>query len=156
MLIRTGLGYDLSPQNNNLLLGYGYIYTEPYIAGTDEKTSFHEHRIFQQFITKQNFGRLAIQHRYRFEQRFIEDNFRLRFRYNLGMTVSLFEAKKWYLSAYDELFIHTDNQYFDRNRLYGGIGYRFNKDLRMEVGWLRQRLQSSYRDQGNIFLYFNW
>ena len=53
LLLRTGVGYNLTENNNNLLLGYGYILSENYIGDTDEKSSVNEHRIFQQFTTKQ-------------------------------------------------------------------------------------------------------
>ncbi|MEZ5059868.1 MAG: DUF2490 domain-containing protein, partial [Saprospiraceae bacterium] len=63
LLLRTGLGYNLSENNNNILLGYGYILSENYDGS--EKFSVEEHRIYQQFITKQAFGRVSFQHRYR-------------------------------------------------------------------------------------------
>ncbi len=40
--------------------------------------------------------------------------------------------KAVYLSAYNEIFINTENNIFDRNRLYGGLGYDFLK-MRTEV-----------------------
>ena len=70
LLLRTGLGYNLTENNNNILLGYAFIYSEPYLTNSDLKTNFNEHRIYQQFITRQSFGRMSLQHRYRFEQRF--------------------------------------------------------------------------------------
>ena len=69
LLLRTGIGYNLTENNNNLLLGYGFINSQNYLANTDEKEGIDEHRIFQQFITRQNIGRVKLQHRYRFEQR---------------------------------------------------------------------------------------
>ena len=42
LLIRGGLGYNLTKNNNNLLLGYGYILSENYIIGTDDKESVKE------------------------------------------------------------------------------------------------------------------
>ncbi len=56
LLLRTGIGYNLTENNNNILLGYGYILSENYVGLTDEKASVNEHRIYQQFITKQNIG----------------------------------------------------------------------------------------------------
>ena len=87
LLIRTGIGYDLTENNNNILLGYGFILSKPYING--EKTDNIEHRIFQQYITKQKFGRFNIQHRYRLEERFLEVDFRMRFRYFLGFNIPI-------------------------------------------------------------------
>ena len=62
LLLRTGLGYSLS-ENNNLLLGYGYILSENYNGDTDNKIQVNEHRIYQQFITKQRFNGISLQHR---------------------------------------------------------------------------------------------
>ena len=93
LLLRTGIGYNLTENNNNLLLGYGYILSENYIGTTDEKTSVNEHRIFQQFTTKQTFWKIKLSHRYRFEQRFVEDDFKLRFRYFLGINVPLMKKE---------------------------------------------------------------
>jgi len=84
LLLRTGIGYNLSENNNNFLVGYGFINSQNYISA-DEKTGIDEHRIYQQFITNQAFGKFKIQHRYRFEQRFIESDFKVRFRYFLAL-----------------------------------------------------------------------
>ena len=89
LLLRTGVGYNLTENNNNLLLGYGYILSENYIGDTDEKSSVNEHRIFQQFTTKQGVGKLKLKHRYRFEQRFVESDFKMRFRYFLSLNYPL-------------------------------------------------------------------
>ena len=89
LLLRTGIGYNLTENNNNLLLGYGYIKSENYIGQTEDKINVNEHRIFQQFITKQHQNRLNITHRYRFEQRFVEDDFKMRLRYFLSLNYPL-------------------------------------------------------------------
>ena len=36
LLLRTGIGYNLTENNNNLLLGYGFINSQNFIANTDE------------------------------------------------------------------------------------------------------------------------
>ncbi|MCE7054803.1 DUF2490 domain-containing protein [Algoriphagus sp. AGSA1] len=160
LLLRTGIGYNLSENNNNILLGYAFIYTEPYIGGTDIKTEFNENRIYQQFITRQTFGRFALQHRYRFEQRFFGDDFRLRLRYFMGLNVALnknqLTDQTLYLSAYNEIFMNTEKTYFDRNRLYGGIGYRFSQKARTEMGMMNQSTNNSSRNQLNIITFLNF
>lgn len=161
LLLRTGFGYNLTENNNNLLLGYGYILSENYIANTDEKNSINEHRIYQQFITRQKIARVGVQHRYRFEQRFVEDNFKLRFRYFLGLNVPLNNAelieKTIYLSAYNEIFLNTKNTVFDRNRLYSGLGYKLNNSLKFEIGYMNQFLAGgNNRDQLNLITSFNF
>ena len=159
LLLRTGIGYNLSENNNNLLLGYAYIHSEPYITGTDDKLETDEHRIFQQFITKQQFGRVNIQHRYRFEQRFIEDDYKMRLRYFLSLNVPInkkeMEKNAIYASAYNEIFINTEGPtYFDRDRIYGGIGFCFNKNFKVEAGVMSQILSNSSRTQFQI-MFFN-
>lgn len=160
LLVRTGLGYNLSENNNNLLLGYGYILSQNYISNTDEKVDVNEHRIFQQFVTKQQFGRINLQHRYRFEQRFVEDLFKLRFRYFLAFAIPLthktLQDNTLYLSIYNEIFLNTKGNAFDRNRLYAGFGYKLNKTVRFELGYMNQFLNSGNRDQINLITFANF
>ena len=159
LLLRTGIGYNLSENNNNLLLGYGFINTQRYIVNTDDKVSANEHRIFQQFITRQNFGRVFLQHRYRIEQRFLQDDFQLRFRYflalNLPFNKKTMEKNAIYLSAYNELFINAESPLFDRNRLYGALGYVINKNFKVEAGFMAQTLEKTNRNQFQIVIFNN-
>ncbi len=159
LLLRTGIGYNLSENNNNVLAGYGFIYNEPYAGTTDDKTDFTEHRIYQQFITRQSFGPIFIQHRYRFEQRFFEDDFKSRFRYFLGFNVPVnrkeMVKEAFYISAYNEIFVNTKPNMFDRNRAYGGIGYKFSNSARAELGFLNQLTEIGSRNQFNFITYVN-
>ena len=160
LLLRTGIGVNLSENNDNLLLGYGYILSENYTSIQDEKVAVNEHRIFQQFITRQQTGRVHLQHRSRFEQRWIESDFRLRFRYFLSLNVPLNQKelidRTIYLSAYNEIFLNSEGTIFDRNRLYGGVGYRLNKLVRFELGYMNQFLQNGSRDQVNIIAFVSF
>jgi hypothetical protein len=158
LLLRTGLGYNFNENKSNVLLGYGYILSENYIPNSDNKTSVNEHRIFQQFISKQSIGNVKLNHRYRFEQRFVESDFKLRFRYFLGLNVpfSKTESNKYYFSAYNEIFLNTKSSIFDRNRLYAGIGYKINNSLKLEAGYMNQFFETSSRDQFNIVTFFTF
>jgi hypothetical protein len=154
LLLRTGIGYDLSENNNNLLGGYGFIRSENYVNGQDEKVVVNEHRIYQQFITKQKFRLASVQHRYRFEQRWVEEDFRMRFRYFLALSIPIDET--FYLSAYNEVFLNVSENTFDRNRLYGGLGYRLNDKIRLELGYMNQFFSVGGRDQVNIIAFANF
>ncbi|MDY7394621.1 DUF2490 domain-containing protein [Aureibaculum sp. 2210JD6-5] len=160
LLLRTGIGYNLTENNNNLLLGYGFIHSQNYINDTDEKTKVDEHRIYQQFITRQSLGIVKVQHRYRFEQRWAEDDFKLRFRYFLALNIPLNNKelvdKTAYLSTYNEIFLNTKNNVFDRNRLYGGVGYKLNQNVKFELGYMNQFLNNGNRDQLNIITFINF
>lgn len=160
LLIRTGLGYNLTEDKHNLLLGYGYILSKNYINETDDKVSVEEHRIFQQFTTIQSIGKIGLSHRYRLEERFIESDFKMRFRYFLGLKIPLQnkenEINSFYLSAYNEIFLNNNPSVFDRNRVYGGLGYQLSKVLKFELGYMNQIFENSSRDQINIIAFVNF
>ena len=167
LLLRSGLGYNLSPENNNILLGYGFINSQNYISedtiilhNTSTKNSVFEHRIYQQFITKQKLGALFVQHRYRFEERFFQGNFKIRFRYFLALNLPLTKEKKekenFYLSAYNEIFIQPGEIVFDRNRLYAGLGLKLNEKIKLEMGYMNQFLENKKRNQINLFCFYTF
>lgn len=160
LLIRVGLGYNLTENNNNVLLGYGYILSDNYIDNSSDKVSVNEQRIYQQFATKQNVGKLILSHRYRFEQRFIESNFKMRFRYFLSLNYPLKTFKEsnslLYAAAYNEIFLNTESPVFDRNRLFGGLGWKLNNKLKFEIGYMNQFFENSERDQINLIMFFNF
>lgn len=158
LLLRTGLGYSFNESKNNILFGYGYILSENYINNTNDKNSVSEHRIFQQFISKQKIGNVKLNHRYRFEQRFVESDFKMRFRYFLGVNIpfSQKETNKFYFSGYNEVFLNTETSIFDRNRLYAGIGYNFSSSIRLELGYMNQFFETNSRDQLNIITFVSF
>ncbi|MFN3999019.1 DUF2490 domain-containing protein [Algoriphagus sp.] len=146
LLLRTGLQYNLKSGQVSFLAGYASITTD--IPGK-ASNSFHENRVYQEVILRQKLGRVGIMHRYRFEQRWIEElNIRTRFRYAIFVNVplnnkELTEKGAIYGQLYDELFINgekpTENsQFFDRNRLYLGLGYRTSSVLALQFGIMEQ------------------
>lgn len=159
LLLRTGVGYNLTENNNNILLGYGFIHSQNYNR-LGNKKGVNEHRLYQQFITKQKIGPVGVQHRYRFEQRWIESLFKVRFRYFLSLNIPLHAPEKtdkvFYLALYNEIFIQTEGNPFDRNRSYAGLGFRLNKHLRFELGYMNQFFTNSGRDQINLMIFANY
>ncbi|WP_407556369.1 DUF2490 domain-containing protein [Winogradskyella sp. 4-2091] len=159
LLLRTGVGYNIT-ENDNILLGYGYILSENYIGESDDKVSVNEHRIFQQYTTKQKVGKVALSHRYRFEQRFVESDYKMRFRYFLGVKIPLQYKEEGenplYASMYNEIFLNSKSSVFDRNRVFGGIGYKFSDALRLELGYMNQFFENSSRDQVNVIAFVNF
>lgn len=159
LLLRTGLGYNLTENNNNVLLGYAFVNTHKYIPNSDQKQESNEHRIFQQFITKQNFGRFYFLHRYRVEERFLPDDFQVRLRYFLNATIPLnkktLDKNAIYFSTYNEIFVNTEKPLFDRNRIYAALGFVINKNFKVEAGFMSQILQQSNRNQFQIVIFNN-
>jgi Protein of unknown function (DUF2490) len=160
MIGRTGIGYDLSDHNNNVMLGYAFIYSENYKPGVNLKLAAREHRLWQQFITKQQFNRVNILHRYRLEERYFTTKALLRMRYFLSLNIPLnttkMEKKTVYTSGYTEVFINGQQAYFDRFRFYGALGYVFNNHLKMELGYMSQHTESARRGQFQLALFNNF
>jgi Protein of unknown function (DUF2490) len=160
LILRTGIGYNLSENNNNILLGYGYIDSKRYpTPNVDVKTSTVEHRLYQQFITKQNYKPFFVQHRYRLEERFLQSDFQMRFRYFLAVNIPLnnktMVKNTIYASAYNEIFLNTEKPIFDRNRLYGAVGFMFNKYIKAEIGIMAQTQENTNRNQFQIVVFNN-
>ena len=82
----------------------------------------------------------------------------MRLRYFLGLNIPLTkkENNKLYFSAYNEIFLNTEPAVFDRNRLYGGIGFRINKNIRLEAGYMNQFFEKNSSDQLNIITFVNF
>jgi len=160
LLLRAGVGHNLTENNNNILLGYGYILSKNYSESTEDKSLVNEHRVFQQFTTKQSIGKVTLSHRYRFEQRFVEDDFKLRLRYFLSLNIPFKQSTDskipLYFSAYNEIFLNTKSSIFDRNRLYGGLGCKLNNNIKIEFGYMNQFFETKSRDQINIITFVNF
>jgi len=172
-LLRVGLNYNL---NRRILfrLGYAWIETFPYgeipISGLGR--DFTEHRIFEMVQISHKEGIIDFSHRFMLEQRFVgryssanetvEDEFPLlnRARYMFRLQVPLkgreIKDKTPYIAFYDEIFIgfgeNVNANVFDQNRIGVLVGYRFNKNVRIEGGYINQTLQLGRQiNSKNIF-----
>lgn len=157
LLLRTGVNYHLN-KSTILTLGYGNIGSYVFESEQAAPESL-EHRIFQQLILKNKVNRLTFEHRYRIEQRWVNEDYKNRFRYRLMAFIPLNnkEIKKgtFFLGIYDEIFMNSKNVYFDRNRLYGGLGYQINDITQAQVGYLRQTLNNGFKDYLQFSIVFN-
>ena len=149
LLIRGGITY--SPKNGGVkfTLGYASITTGEF---GDSDETFHENRIYQEALIPQKIlGWVYLTHRFRYEQRFVDNqDTRTRYRYNLFVNIPLNKAQivkgTWYLAFYNELFINGQRdignlkevELFDRNRVYGALGYQFANTMKVQAGLMRQ------------------
>ena len=158
-LARAGLGYNLKPQNHNLLLGYAYIATDNYDEFDLFKSTKIENRIYQQYLYKNKIGSNSLTHRFRLEERFFPSEFGLRARYFISVQKPLRNnnavKNNTYLSAYNELFVDIKKVQFDRNRLYAGIGVGINESIRVETGYMIQAQKNITRGQLQLILFNN-
>lgn len=157
LLLRAGIGYNLTENNNNILAGYAYIITDSK-PGEDENV-FNENRLWQQFFNRQVINRVIFQQRYRTEQRFFNDQFQFRFRYMTNVLIPLthkkLEKNTIYTHFFNEVFIKANSPKFDRNRVYAGLGYAISPTKRIEIGFLNQTLDLSSRNQIQIYFFNN-
>ncbi len=167
LLLRSGITYRPFDNNTVLTLGYGNITTG---ERGDSNETVSESRIYQEvLIPNKVSSRIGLKHRFRYEQRWVEDqDFRTRFRYNLFLTVPItnktMQPKTVYLSMYNELFVNGQKEignnrmveYFDRNRFYAAIGYQFSKGQKVQLGLMNQTLNNSAKNQIQLSLHSNW
>ncbi|MCF8239363.1 MAG: DUF2490 domain-containing protein [Saprospiraceae bacterium] len=158
LLLRGGITY--SPRSADILLtaGYGHITTGAF--GNDKSTTA-ESRIYQEALFTVQLGhRVYSSHRFRFEQRFVEDqDLRTRFRYNIFLNIPLNHPElgvhTLYLALYNEIFINGQRrigmgkevELFDRNRAYIALGYMLSEGLKLQVGFMNQTTDSWSKNQ---------
>jgi len=155
LLLRTALNYHISDKAM-ASFGYGFISTDPTFPEPDGEENISEHRIYQQFVLRNSVGKLKFSHRYRLEQRFIDNplsgnDTQHRARYFLRLTYPL--SDKWFLTAYDEVFINFQNEFFGQNRLYGALGYNFSDKLSTQVGYLKNDFRVDTFDRFQIAVF---
>lgn len=150
LLVRPGFQWRLNPA---VRFGAGYGFSYVYPAGSSSGTTHApEHRIYQQVLLSHTISKLALSHRYRFENRWFAQKDtvagdertqswlkRQRARYQVKGTFPLGSGRT-YLSGFDEVFINigANVRYnvFDQNRFAAGLGVRLTNTLRLESYYL--------------------
>ncbi len=146
LLIRGALTRDVGKVR--LALGYGFVDTGTFGPSSRSR---HESRIYQEASFATPVGdRWQFSHRFRSEQRWLEgQDFRTRIRYALFLNIPLTwdgQASKSYLAFYNELFLNLERNigegrrvdYFDRNRIYAGIGRKISENVSLQFGYMLQ------------------
>lgn len=167
ILLRTGATYR--PKNADILFTLGYANITTGAFGEDNATIV-EHRIYQEALFPQKIGsRFLLTHRIRSEQRWVEDqDFRTRYRYNLFLNIPFNDTSLGkgviYAALYNEIFINGQTdigdgrsvQFFDRNRTYLGVGYGIRKNMRVQLGWMRQTTVNWAKNQAQFSLHHSF
>jgi hypothetical protein len=158
LLLRSGLNIHLSKQ---LIVtgGYAFIHNRRTIGTVSGYAP--EHRTWEQLLYNHKIKSLSVSHRFRLEQRFISksaviDNelknegsvYANRLRYFIRNVLPFQQqntfAKGVFAALQNEVFVNIGNtanvngKFFDQNRLYAAIGYRFNSSFDLETGYLNQ------------------
>ncbi len=158
LLLRGGLTYTTRNGDATFTGGVASI-TSGDFGDSDDTTS--ETRLYQEALLPQRIGsKVQLRHRFRFEQRWVDDqDFRTRFRYALFFEIP-FQGEQirkgtLYAALYNEIFINGEEdigdgrmvERFDRNRLYGGIGYGLADRQRVQFGYMIQTTDAISKGQ---------
>lgn len=158
ILLRPGLNFHL---NKTVVFTAGYLLNRSRRTVAEVSSLLNEHRIWQQVLINQKVNKIALAHRFRFEERFIpkavvvddamnsngyDQAFRFRYfiRSIFPITASQTFSSGPFLALQNEVFFNTGNKTavngkaFDQNRLYGAVGYRFPGKMDIEAGYMNQ------------------
>ena len=167
LLIRGGATWRPEGGRAQYTLGAAHVTSERFGPGSN---AVRETRVYQEALVARQIGRrLFLTHRYRFEQRWVDDqDFRLRFRYFIGLNIPLNQdtlgAGARYISLYNETFVNLNRDigngrrvdHFDRNRLYLAYGYSLRDNMRLQFGYMHQQSNAVGKGQLQFNFFHTW
>lgn len=138
--IRPYLSYNFTP-NFQLGLGQEYHVSWTYNENSENKVKSNEYRTTLQGMLFQKVDRVTIQHRYRYEFRFLDQkgNQRTRYRIQLNIPVTNEKVEKGVLftTIGGELLVDTQKELkLSQTRLYAMVGYQFTNSLNFQFGYM--------------------
>ena len=163
VLPRVGLNYKID-DNSMVTAGYAFIPTQTDFDEGWGNNMVTVNRVWEQFILRNSIGSIKIRHRYRLEQRWVKNgnntSYKNRARYMLSLKIPLSKKEDFplFLSVYDEIFINISDEPFNQNRLYTALGYQFNTNANVQLGYLKHHntaagiIQNLNRLQLAVFL----
>lgn len=156
LLLRTALNYHL---NNQHSIALGYAYKGDWHEDNEYE---YEHRIYQQYQYEFKIKRIELQLRGRFEQRFLHTSitkFALRARGFVAAQFPIYANEDFssgmFVGLQNEIFLNVmnrqnvNNHFFDQNRPYASLGYRFNKKIE---GAIDYGLMADQAEEKNTFV----
>lgn len=129
-----------------------YHYSWTYAENKDDRTTFEEYRTgLQAIFAHKIFKNTVLQHRLRYEFRFLDEKGKQRTRYRLQASILFNKGDKklgyWFSTIGNEFMFNTAPELeVDQNRLYGMIGYQFSKQTNFQVGYMHL----SYPEEENL------
>lgn len=155
-LIRPGITYYFS-DSKSATLGYANILTFPKSDNLAGKIS-KENDIWEQYSLNLKVRKISLSNRLRIEQRFVQQNteqiFAQRLRFLVRALIPLQKlnhtkfTKGWYNAIQNEILLNVQNKqklnnhFFDQNRTAVSLGYRFNPELDLELGFADNFIQN--------------
>lgn len=154
--VRPYFNYNIHP-NFQAGIGLEYHSNQTYAEDPDDRQQSTEYRLTMQGMAFQNIGRVALQHRYRYEFRNISTGNRQRTRYRIQATIPINKkvADKgvFFANTFNEFLIETEPRLqFDHNRFYIAGGYHFTKHLNFQFGYLFVSREETTHNRLQFFL----
>lgn len=148
LLLRPAVQVRLKP-NFDVTAGYGYITHHRYGA-YPIRSRWSEHRLFQDVRVQHAAGRARMLHRFRFENRWLENRqYENRFRYLARASIPL--RGPYYMALWNEVFLPVKPEQFprtfDQNRAAAALGKQLTDHVRLEAGYM---LQTVWQRNGRI------
>ncbi len=138
--IRPFFNYNVT---NNFQVGISQEYhvSWSFTEMADDRIKTQEYRTTLQGILYQKVGRVSLQHRYRYEFRFLDESGKQRTRYRLQLGIPLSSnvvAKgSWFATLGNEIMLNTQPKFdLSQNRTYGMLGYQFSKNTNLQFGYM--------------------
>ena len=167
LLLRGGITYRPDARPGKHTLGLANITSGQF---GDSKQTRTENRTYQEAEIPQRVGQKGfLKHRFRFEQRWVNgQDFRTRLRYALFANVPLnrpdLSPGAFYLALYNEIFINGERDigggaevdFYDRNRLYGALGYKLSNTGQIQLGYMQQHTNVVNKGQFQLSLHYNF
>lgn len=163
LLLRGGIGYKF---NSNHSIATGYVYKGDWTSEDRKITYIPENRIYEQYLYNTNLRRTQLTFRVRLEQRFIKETYHYDFSQRVRALISAQIplaanpgfTRGLYTTLQNEIFVNIqykeniNRSFFDQNRLFVSLGYRWSKKIDTEAGYMfwRQRESEGYKSS-NVF-----
>jgi len=162
VLYRVGINYHFKP-DVLFTAGFAEVPNYAFQEGFAKPPSSNEHRVWQQVLLRNNYGRFFIEHRYRVEQRWLlsaqQNTYKNRMRYMLRVSVPInkkqIQKNTLFLVASDEVFLHLNSNPYDRNRIYVATGFQIATGANLQLGFLWQTTASNTRKYAQVALNYN-
>jgi hypothetical protein len=150
LLIRPSVHYK---HNETLDFSVGYSFAKNF----SPSYNFNENNVWEQIVLSHTSGQSKFKHRFRFEQRFIDQivqgvnadftkdgtDFKMRFRYRFTWGMPLFkitENKKINATAFNEIWLNTNSgivpKSLNQNWFYAGLSYPIFKNTSLGFGYM--------------------
>lgn len=130
LMLRAGVNYKF----NNVFSGYfGYAYFNTDATFDIDGGDAREHRLVEDLNINYKHSKFGIAHRFRFEQRFFENDTRNWFRYQLGINHPITNTLSAYV--YDEVFLNFQGNSYSQNWFGIGLKHKISKTLKVQLGY---------------------